>query len=400
MSDTLVAPQGSFELSRYPVRKRENLRAWDAADEFLLHHLDEAGVANAAEYRGSALIVNDGHGALTSALAFLRPRRLSDSYLSNQAMAHNLEINGIDAAALPAVELFDPQPEQVRLLVMKIPRSGDQLIDQLHRLRPVVGPDTLVVAGCMAKHMHTSTLEAFEAVFGPTTTTRARKKARLAIVDVDSALTAPSHDWPRSNVVQPSGLRIWAHAGVFAAGRLDQGSALMVEHLATSELIPPAATIVDLGCGDGVLTAHVAQRHAEDLEANDDIERRIVAIDESARAVASARLTIDSLELPAAGAVEVFLGGGIFDTAEPTGVEPDGVDLVVTNPPFHQNNAISDSVAWEMFSDAHRALRPGGTLLVVGNRHLKYHLKLHRIFGNSATLSSHPKFVVLSATKA
>jgi 16S rRNA (guanine1207-N2)-methyltransferase len=35
----------------------------------------------------------------------------------------------------------------------------------------------------------------------------------------------------------------------------------------------------------------------------------------------------------------------------------------------------------------------------VGNRHLAYHAKLHRIFGNDEFVASSPKFVVLRAVR-
>ena len=37
---------------------------------------------------------------------------------------------------------------------------------------------------------------------------------------------------------------------------------------------------------------------------------------------------------------------------------------------------VDDLAAWRMFDQAARTLRPGGELLVVGNRHLGYHVKL------------------------
>ena len=48
---------------------------------------------------------------------------------------------------------------------------------------------------------------------------------------------------------------------------------------------------------------------------------------------------------------------------------------------------------------ARRALRPGGELWVIGNRHLGYHVTLRRIFGNSRLVASDAKFVVLKAVR-
>ena len=53
-----------------------------------------------------------------------------------------------------------------------------------------------------------------------------------------------------------------------------------------------------------------------------------------------------------------------------------------------------------MFAGARAALRPGGELWVVGNRHLGYHARLRRLFGNCEVVACDPKFVVLRAVKA
>jgi len=81
------------------------------------------------------------------------------------------------------------------------------------------------------------------------------------------------------------------------------------------------------------------------------------------------------------------------------GVDSESRDLVLINPPFHQQHSIGDSVAWQMFKDARRVLRKGGELRIVGNRHLAYHAKLKKLFGNSITIAANKKFVILSAIK-
>jgi hypothetical protein len=41
METVLSVSQGTFDLQRLPQRKNEKLRAWDAADEYLLAHVSE-----------------------------------------------------------------------------------------------------------------------------------------------------------------------------------------------------------------------------------------------------------------------------------------------------------------------------------------------------------------------
>ncbi|MET8299373.1 class I SAM-dependent methyltransferase, partial [Streptomyces sp. NPDC005180] len=124
--------------------------------------------------------------------------------------------------------------------------------------------------------------------------------------------------------------------------------------------------------------------------ANPDAE--VVFTDESFQAVASAEATFRENAGPAAEAG--FLVGDAL-----SGVERESVDLVLNNPPFHTHRALTDSTSWRMFSGSRRALRPGGELWVIGNRHLGYHVKLRRLFGNCETVASNPKFVVLRAVK-
>jgi 16S rRNA (guanine1207-N2)-methyltransferase len=75
------------------------------------------------------------------------------------------------------------------------------------------------------------------------------------------------------------------------------------------------------------------------------------------------------------------------------------VDLVLNNPPFHSHQATTDATAWRMFTGSRAALRRGGELWVVGNRHLGYHVKLKRLFGNCDVVASNPKFVVLRTVR-
>ncbi len=83
------------------------------------------------------------------------------------------------------------------------------------------------------------------------------------------------------------------------------------------------------------------------------------------------------------------------------GFDKSCADLVLCNPPFHQQNAITDHIAWQMFCDAKHVLNTDGKLLVIGNRHLGYDKKLARLFGNNkvSLIASNNKFVILQATK-
>jgi len=110
-------------------------------------------------------------------------------------------------------------------------------------------------------------------------------------------------------------------------------------------------------------------------------------------ALASSRLNVEH-NLPDALPRSEFVVNNAL-----AGMEPDRFHAVLCNPPFHQQHAITDHIAWQMFNDARRCLKFGGELRVVGNRHLDYYRKLKKIFGNCTTVATGTKFVVLKAVK-
>ena len=65
VSTELGTSFGSFHLHRFPLRKKEMLRAWDAADEYILHHLEENELMHDDI---TVLIINDAFGALSVSL--------------------------------------------------------------------------------------------------------------------------------------------------------------------------------------------------------------------------------------------------------------------------------------------------------------------------------------------
>lgn len=379
MSDRMTTPWGEVELSRFPEDPRDRLRAWDASDAYLLRHLAEEGVPLA----GAVVVLGDRWGALATALAEHRPTQITDSFLSQEATRANLARAGVQPGAVRLLTTQDPPPQRVDVLLVRVPKSLALLEDQLLRLAPAVHAGTVVVGTGMVKEIHTSTLQLFERILGPTRTSLARQKARLIFCTPDPALERPANPWPYGydlpdGIGAVSGRPVVNHAGVFCADRLDVGTRFFLQHLPA----PGAGRVVDLGCGNGVVGTAMALA---------DPSAEVLFVDESFQAVASAEATYKANGVP--GHAEFRVGDGL------AGVAPGSVDLVLNNPPFHSHQATTDATAWRMFTGARRSLRPGGELWVIGNRHLGYHVKLRRLFGNCELVASDPKFVVLRAVR-
>ncbi|HEV2638677.1 MAG TPA: methyltransferase [Actinocrinis sp.] len=437
-----------LQLARYPEPKeaREPLRAWDAADEYLLRHVtgtvpagggpDPARAANAGpvDLSGTVVVLGDRWGALVTALAEYGPVQVTDSYLTQLATRANLARNGVPGDAVRLASTTDEPPERIDVLLVRIPKSLALLEDQLTRLARHIHPGTVVAGAGMVTEIHTSTLNLFERIIGPTRTSLAVRKGRLIFSVPDPDRIAPATQWPRTfslpaDVGLAAGRTVVNHGGVFAGERLDVGARFFLRHLPWepgTALAPGRrpTRIADLGCGNGVLGLAASLAHPD---------AEVVFVDESYQALASARSTMLVNGLlagdpgagsggaggaaeggpgpgaPGAGAISSTLGpdfgrGGIgrarFLLQDGlSGVPADSFDLVLNNPPFHTHQTTTDMTAWRMFNDSKAALRPGGELWAVGNRHLGYHVKLRRVFGNSELVASDAKFVVLRAVK-
>ncbi|MFJ1613592.1 MULTISPECIES: methyltransferase [unclassified Streptomyces] len=381
----LTTSGAGCDLARFPEDPRDPFRAWDAADEYLLRRLEGTDEAEPVDLSGAVVVVGDRWGALSTVLAGHRPVQITDSYLAQRATLANLERNGAAADAVRLLSARDTPPDRIDVLLVRVPKSLALLEDQLHRLAPAVHAGTVVIGTGMVKEIHTSTLKLFERIIGPTRTSLAVKKARLIFCTPDPALPRTPSPWPYryelpEDVGPVSGRTVTNHAGIFCAERLDIGTRFFLGHL--PERSGPDR-VVDLGCGNGVVGLSAALANPE---------ATVTFIDESYQAVASAEETFRANTGPDATA-EFVVGDGL------TRLAPASVDLVLNNPPFHSHQATTDATARAMFHGARAALRPGGELWVVGNRHLGYHTQLRRTFGNCTTVAGDPKFVVLRAVK-
>ena len=144
----LTTTWGAFTLTRHPEDPRDQLRAWDASDEYLLSQLAESGT----DLSGTVAVLGDRWGALVTALQAAGPGELvqiSDSYLGRQATRANLARAGADPEAVRLLTTQDPPPGRIDVLLVRVPKSLALLEDQLHRLAPAVHEGTVVVGAGM-----------------------------------------------------------------------------------------------------------------------------------------------------------------------------------------------------------------------------------------------------------
>ncbi|RIZ69516.1 MAG: 50S rRNA methyltransferase, partial [Methylococcales bacterium] len=189
----LSVPQGEFELKRLPKRSLELLRAWDAADEYLLNTLaEDIKPTNDARI----LILNDSFGALAIALSDFKPDAVSDSYLSQQATRLNLKANNLAEDSVRLINSLEGLEGSYDYVLIKATKTLALLEDQLIRLHSHLHASTHIILGGMIKTLPAAIWKLLERLVGMTTTSLARKKARLIFATPDPDLIVPVSPYP------------------------------------------------------------------------------------------------------------------------------------------------------------------------------------------------------------
>ncbi|MCP4789581.1 MAG: class I SAM-dependent methyltransferase [Gammaproteobacteria bacterium] len=368
----LKLPQGSLHLQRVPLRRNELLQAWDSADQLVLETLPQLTSAS------RVLVINDSFGALSCGILQQSQEAnvtvWGDSYLGYQALRHNGRLNNLPDIAF-VDSLATPQGPFDKV-IMRLPKSNSLLRDQVARLLPQLAPDAQVIIPIMIKHLDTRLYELLTQLLGSLSSSRAKKKARLLLVHVEQA--ADNSPEPTVNSWSCRDMQLSHYSGVYGRKRLDEGTQFLLDNWPQGVF----KRVVDVGCGNGILSLQAAKSWPTAM---------VTGVDESYMAVASA--TLNARQNGVQQQCQFQVGNCAADLVDQS------ADLVLCNPPFHQQRVVGDHLAMAMFADAARVLTVSGELWVVGNRHLGYHAKLKRWFKRVDQQGKHAKFVVLRCRK-
>jgi len=180
--------------------------------------------------------------------------------------------------------------------------------------------------------------------------------------------------WPLE--LGTSTISVASYPGVFAHGRLDPGTALLLNVLRE---IPIEGEVLDFACGAGVIGATIARynRHA-----------KVTLLDNNALALRASGETMAGNKLD----------GTILASDGLTEIE-NSFDLVVTNPPVHTGVKTDTSLSMRLLDSIHEHISPGGRLIMVANIHLPYEKWLKQKFRRYKFLASNDHFKVVTAEK-
>jgi 16S rRNA (guanine1207-N2)-methyltransferase len=345
----------------------------DAVDRIILRELVEAQVG-----AGPAVVVDDESGALTLAVAAVRdghPVRVWCDSLRAQRLAQS----ALDGAGHSVGGADDPEVFAGAVLVaLRLPKSLAALEETADRIARTADPSVVLLAGARNKHLNRGMNEVLQRHFGSVRASLGQQKSRVLLAS-DPIPGAPPAV-PRSEAHPDLGLTLTAYGGVFAGTSVDLGSRFLISLL--GRIPQDLQEAVDLGCGTGLLAVVVARARPQ---------CRVVAVDDSWDAVRSASATAAANDLGAR--IRVTRADGLED------LDARSLDLVVCNPPFHQQTTRDSAVAYAMFADAARCLRVGGELWTVFNSHLPYLPALRRLVGRTSVVGQNPRYTVARSVR-
>ncbi|MDC9728778.1 MAG: methyltransferase [Methyloprofundus sp.] len=374
MNTQMQVALGNYKLHRFPIEKDEKLQAWDAADEFLLNDVAEKLTQFDAP---RILIINDSFGALAVALSQFKPSALSDSYLAQLSTVENLKLNKIESAEVELYSSLEVPQKSFDFILIKAPKTVAFLEDILARLQSVMTENTEVITAGMVKNMPASIWKTIDKLVGETVPSKAVKKARLIYATPDLSKNT-LNNYPSYFALENTDYQICNHSNVFSRQSLDIGTRFFLSELPRNNKYQQ---VVDLGCGNGVVGLVFAEKNPQ---------AQLHFIDESFMAVASAKENFQQAKTQQEASFQA--GDALTNFADHS------MDLILCNPPFHQQNAIGSHIAMRMFKQAKQVLRVGGELWVIGNRHLGYQVFLKKYFPKVELIASNAKFILLKAS--
>jgi 16S rRNA (guanine1207-N2)-methyltransferase len=326
-----------------------------AADALMARCLDDIGLA------GRILLVNQGD---LPALIDARGLRCT---VWNRRLT-----TGLPAAPWPPAGPFD-------VALVRLPKARDDQEMTAHAALSVLARSgRIVLYGGNDEGIRTAA-GMLEDLSGAVETIAARGHGRVLSAE------RPKHaqrfkrtlaDWRIVSTIEIGGRsRSWvSYPGVFAAGRIDEGTALL---LGAIPHLQAGARVLDYGCGSGVIGATVlAQEPGIALD----------MLDSDAMALEAARENV-----PGARAV---LGTRVGDAG------PQSYDAILSNPPLHQGFAQDPRLLEQLVVDAPSHLAPGGVLQIVVQRRIAMERQLVKSFGRADITAENAHYRVWQARKA
>ncbi len=327
------------------------------------------------------------HGAAAAALALAQPAAglwlVDHNQVARLAAAQTLQANQVPNARLaPGIEL--PAEVCCDAVLLELPKGRQLvrrwLVQAFEALRP---GSRLLLAGAKDLGVQPALQDAQD-LFGPGAILDYKKGNRVVQFTRPGQRPGPGWwdepgiapgTWMEFELALPDEqLRLASLPGVFSAGRLDEGTSLLLDVLQ----VRPAERVLDLGCGYGIIGILAARQGAAWVD----------LVDSNLLAVAAAR---ENLRRTAITNAEALPSDAL------SAVQERRYGLIASNPPFHSGKAVDYHMAEAFIQQSRVALENGGRLVLVANRFIRYDRLLVQHFSRVETLAETRSFHVLAA---
>lgn len=294
----------------------------DAPTSVVIHALD-ALVSGARPF-----VVDEGSGQLAAALH----ARGSEPQIWRRFAAR-----GDTASAWPQVA-------DCTAAFVRLGKDRRALAMALHAAASVVAPGgAMVLFGANAEGVK-SAAKTLEDVVESVVTVDTRRHSRVLAgrrrVDIPG-LRASLDAWRDVHEITLNGrARPWiGYPGVFAAGELDAGTAMLLDHLPA---LAGGAAVLDMACGNGIIGAAVRERFVDAV---------VDLVDSDAVAIAAARENVSG--------ATIICGDGL--AASPRA----RYEAILSNPPIHEGVGESLAFLQRLIVEAPARLKTDGILQIV-----------------------------------
>jgi 16S rRNA (guanine1207-N2)-methyltransferase len=328
-----------------------------AADALILRCLDDIAVA------GRVLLVNQSR-SLPAAVCQLG----ASCTVWNRRL-----VEGMAAGPWPPPGLYE-------LALVRLPKARDEQAMTTHAAMSVLQVGgRLVLYGGNDEGIR-SAAAMLKEIAGDVEILAARGHGRVLTTGRPAAMGAVRdtlQKWRTVSRLQIAGrTRDWvSYPGCFAAGRLDEGTALLVSAL------PPFASdaqMLDYGCGTGAIAAAVLAVQCD---------AQMEGMDSDAVALEAARENVPA-------AARLTLGTSLADAGRRH------YAAILSNPPLHQGITEDRTLLDRLVSDAPSHLAPGGSLHVVVQRRVALERLLSQHFAKVEVVAETSRYRVWRAQVA
>lgn len=299
-------------------------------------------------------------------------------------------LSGVDRTRLICDQSFKPEHDRLKqagftlrtasdtahypLVIVLPPRQREEYRALLARAVESAEPGGIVLA-CVSNLEGAKTVENDLKALCGTVASLSKNKCRAFWATTDAINADQVAQWRTLDAPRPilDG-RFQSRPGLFAWDRIDAGSERLVAHL-------PALSGhgADLGGGYGYLSDDVLRRHPE---------VRLDLYEAEQRAIELAELNLNAY------------GERVRYRWHDVTRGIDGpYDFIVSNPPFHAGRADQPELGQAFIRSAAAALKPGGSLYMVANRHLPYEAGLKAAFKSVSLLHEDRDYKVYRGIK-